>query len=102
MMNPPCSVFAIQSPWHHTPGKRSKYAPRYFEPSGSFQKRTGIDGNGDLHTSSPAPSANDRPFSSKTSTSIANPATWISPRQTGAFGLPPTKQLTISVPPEID
>ena len=32
----------------------------------------------------------------------AEPRAWISPRQTGPVGLPPTKQLTMSVPPEID
>ena len=53
MMTPSCSVSSVQSPCVHTFGKRSKYAARYFAPSGSFQKPSGIEGNGAVQTSSP-------------------------------------------------
>ena len=42
------------------------------------------------------------PLSSKTSTRMPSARAWISPRHTGPIGLPPTKQPTMSVPPEID
>ena len=42
------------------------------------------------------------PLRLKTSTAMPSVGAWISPRQTGASGLPATKQPQISVPPEID
>src|SRR5512134_1855727 len=102
MMMPPCSVSSHQSPWRQTPGYLSKYAARYLDPSGSFQKPTGIEGNGLVQTSSPFSFFTGFPCSSKTSTAIPSPLAWISPRQTGPVGLPSTKQETMSVPPEID
>ena len=49
----------------------------------SFQNFFGIDGNADLHTSSPFLFFIDFPFSSKTSTSIPSPLFWIWPKITG-------------------
>jgi hypothetical protein len=62
----------------------------------------GMDGNGWVQTSSPFSPRTGRPRSSKTSTAMPSAAHWISPRHTGAMGLPMTKQETMSVPPEID
>src|SRR5436190_20275977 len=102
MTKPPCAVSSHQSPWRHTPGKRSKYAARYLAPSGSFQKPIGIEGNGFVQTSSPFSPCSARPCSSKTSTAMPRPLHWISPLHTGRFALPRTKHETLSVPPEID
>src|SRR5215467_612196 len=98
----PCAVISHQSPWVQTPGKRSKYAARYFSPPGSFQKPTGNDGNGCVHTSSPFCPTTERPYSSKTSTLSPRARHWISPRHTGRIGLPRTKHPQMSVPPEIE
>ncbi len=59
-------------------------------------------GKGAVQTSSPFSPWTERPASSKTSTFMPSPRLWISPRQTGRMGQPPTKQETMSVPPEID
>src|SRR5713101_1277033 len=53
MIMPPWAVHSAKSPWHQTPGKRSKYAERYLRCSGSFQNITGVEGNGLVQTSSP-------------------------------------------------
>src|SRR5882762_7486174 len=71
-------------------------------PSGSFQKPTGIEGNGAVQTNSPRSSRTGLPASSKISTLIPSPRHWISPRYTGRIGHPNAKQDTMSVPPEID
>ena len=55
-----------------------------------------------MHTSSPFSPRTGRPASSNTSTFMPRPAHWISPRQTGSVGQPPTKHETMSVPPEMD
>src|SRR5687768_16748586 len=102
MMTPPCSVSSHQSPWRQTFGYFSKYAERYLEPSGSFQKPMGMAGNGLVQTSSPFSPFTGFPLSSKTSTANPSPLAWISPRQTGPIGLPSTKHDTMSVPPEIE
>jgi hypothetical protein len=62
-----------------------------------------MEGNGAEQTSSPfSPTARGRPSSSKTSTFMPSPRAWISPRQTGAIGLPSAKHETMSVPPEME
>src|SRR5438552_1790161 len=96
---PSCAVSSTQSPWHQMPGKRSKYAARYFAPSSSFQKPSGIDGNGAVQTSSPFCRRTGLPFSSYTSTFMPRPRHWSSPRQTGRVGQPSAKQEMMSVPP---
>src|SRR4051812_42475620 len=92
MMMPSCSVISDQSPWRQTFGYFSKYAARYREPSGSFQKPIGIEGKGRVQTSSPFSPFSERPCSSNTSTAMPSPFAWISPRQTGLAGLPSTKR----------
>ena len=79
-----------------------KYDPRYFALSGSFQKPTGIDGNGDAPTSSPGSPMSGLPSSLKTRTSMPRPFTCNSPRRTGSIGQPSAKHETMSVPPEMD
>src|SRR5258706_15205332 len=102
MMMPPCAVISDQSPWRQTFGYFSKYAARYFDPSGSFQNPMGIDGNGLVQTSSPFSPTTPRPWSSNTSTAMPSALAWISPRHTGPAGFPSAKHETISGPPEMD
>src|SRR3954452_1915310 len=102
MTTPSCSVISDQSPWRQTFGYFSKYAARYLAPSGSFQNPIGIDGKGLVQTSSPFSPCTGLPCSSNTSIAMPRPLAWISPRHTGAVGLPSTKQDTMSVPPEMD
>src|SRR2546426_11830780 len=99
MSTPPCRVTSAQSPWRHAPENRSKYAARYFVPPGSFQKATGMLGNGLVHTSSPAPPRSGAPLGSNTSTAMPSPGACSSPRHTGSVGLPIAKHEMISVPP---
>src|SRR5262249_25890152 len=87
------------------PGKRSKYAAWYLAPPGSFQKPSGIEGNGAVQTGSPLsllPAAIGLPPSSNASTFIPSPRHCSSPRHTGRVGQPSAKQDMMSVPPEID
>ena len=84
------------------PGKRSKYAARYFTPSGSFQKPIGMHGKGAVQTSSPFSPRTGWPSSFQTSTFSPSPRHCSSPRQTGSTGLPSAKHETMSVPPEIE
>ena len=99
---PPCSVNSAKSPWAHTPGNLSKYAPRYCVPSGSFQKPIGRDGKDFVQTSSPLPRASGKPLSSNTSTAMPRPLHCSSPSWTGSIGLPRAKHDTMSVPPEME
>ena len=69
---------------------------------GSFQKPTGIDGNGRVQTSSPFCPTSARPSSSQTSTFMPRLRHCSSPRYTGRIGLASAKQPMMSVPPEID
>ena len=68
----------------------------------SFQNFKGIDGKEFLQTSSPFLFFKDSPFSLKTSTFIPKPLFCISPRITGWYKFPKTKQETMSVPPDIE
>src|SRR5262245_21764576 len=102
MTQVPRSEIVIQTPWRQTPGKMSKYASRYREPSGSFQKLTGIDGIGAVMTSSPTLPTTGFPAGSYASTFEPRQRPAISPAWTGSSGEAPTKPVQTSVPPETD
>ena len=68
----------------------------------SFQNFKGIEGKGFLQTNSPFLFFIGFPLSLKISTSKPNPLFCISPKITGWYKLPNTKQETISVPPDIE
>ncbi len=95
-------MISIQSPWRQTPGYMSKYASRIREPSGSFQKHTGIDGSGCVMTSSPTSSTTERPASSNACTSQPSDGPCSSPSYTGSSGTPPTNAVQTSVPPLVE
>ena len=57
MITPPCAVISAQSPWPRRPGSARNRRRGTCAPSGSFQKPTGIDGNGLVQTSSPLAAA---------------------------------------------
>src|SRR3546814_8997371 len=61
-----------------------------------------MQGKGFTQTSSPFSPRTGLPWSLNTSTAMPRQRRWISPRQTGPIGLPPTKQEMMSVPPAID
>src|SRR5436309_507496 len=88
VISPPCRVTSAQSPWRHAPENRSKYAARYFVPPGSFQKATGMLGNGLVQTGSPAPRRGGAPLGWNTSTAMAGAGACSSPRHTGPVGVP--------------
>src|SRR5688572_10298700 len=102
MTHEPRSVKVIQSPWRQTPGNSSKYAARYREPEGSFQKETGIDGIGLVMTSSPCSPISGSPEGEYASTAQPRWRHESSPSQTGTSGDAPTKAVQTSVPPETD
>ena len=103
MTRPSCSVISTQSPWHHTPGKRSKYAARYLRRPDRSRSPSASTETAIVQTSSPlARRTTGLPSSSKTSTSMPRPRHCSSPRHTGSVGAPSAKHDTMSVPPEID
>ena len=95
-------VVVAKSPWCHIFLYLLKYALKYFLLFLSLKKYIGFEGNVDLQTNSPLFFINELPLSSNISTSIPSALHCISPEYTDSFGLPVTKQETISVPPLID
>src|SRR5690606_15744788 len=98
----PRSVVRTQSPWRHPPGKSSKYTARSRDPSGSFQKDTGIDGIVLVTTSSPTSSTISLPCSSYAATAAPSERHDSSPSHTGTSGEAPRNAVQTSVPPETE
>mmetsp|Transcript_6494 Transcript_6494/g.23108 ORF Transcript_6494/g.23108 Transcript_6494/m.23108 type:complete len:207 (-) Transcript_6494:1104-1724(-) len=101
---PPCSLSSAKSPWRHTPGMSAKYALWYLLPSASSpQKKSGCEGKGASHTSSPVLPTHGLPVSlSYTATFMPSPRHCSSSMRTGSSGQPSAKQPLRSVPPEMD
>lgn len=88
-----------QSPNRNTSGNSSKYVARNRRPSSSPQKPTGMDGIGEVMTSSPSSPTTTFPSRSNALASTPRLAPDISPTQTGCSGDAWTSPVQTSVPP---